>query len=651
MGLPVVKATKDAVTQVQAFYGVNKGLHISESEFEDMQNMTNDYFPVLSNRKKRAVISKLVNPMGVMGGRYIAYVDDNDLYYNQAYIASLEKNNVERQLVMMGAYLCVFPDGIIYNTYTKEEPTKIAHAYTSANKVEMRMCKYDGTDIEKDKTYIGKDEPSHDEYDYWLDTSQKEAVLKMYSNSYSMWTSVATTYIKISVENEQIGKGFKEYDSVKITGIEVKGYNDYDFNWTEENKQHQIIYKCSDDYIMIAGLIDNIYEQTAPITVERTLPEMDFVCELDNRIWGCSSKNHEIYACKQGDPTNWNAYAGLSTDSYAATVGTQDDFTGMASYAGYMFFFKEEGFHRLYGTQPSNYELVFKPCRGVQKGCSKSIAIVNEVLMYKARDAVVAYDGSINTVSENLGIEPYYEASAVAYRNKYYVSMRDADYKFRFYVYDITKNTWVIEDDIRVKYMTYANNGIYIINDSNELVVINNEVIYTKLFPAHTGIGNEIELTLEGGKKVKCDPQYYFPISEEGYIQTDYPDREDFGREYIALKADDLASGTLEKNFEWYVVTGDLGLDNPFNKYLKRINIRFQLESGTKLKIEVEYDSSGAWEFVTEYYATKRKSYEIPIAVKRADHVRIKLSGWGDVKIFSIAKAVEQGSGETNGQN
>ena len=30
-----------------------------------------------------------------------------------------------------------------------------------------------------------------------------------------------------------------------------------------------------------------------------------------------------MYACKQGDPTNWYCYAGLDNDSYASTIGTE----------------------------------------------------------------------------------------------------------------------------------------------------------------------------------------------------------------------------------------------------------------------------------------------------------------------------------------
>ncbi len=625
--LPQLQTTKDNITAVSQFMGINKGLRISDAEFEDMKNMTNDYYPVLSNRKKRGLLNPMTKPMGVSGGKCLAYVDDNKLYYDFTFIKQLEETDNERQLVMMGAYLCVFPDGLVYNT-ADSTFQDMENETTTTDVVVMRMCKLDGTEFSGENTYIGKTEPEDTTaYQYWLDTSNsKSVILKMWSETYSMWTSVATTYVKIA--SEGIGKGFKEYDAVKFSGITIKGYNDYDFNDT------LIVYAADDDYLIVAGLMDLYHIQTDPVTVKRTLPLMDFVCELDNRIWGCRSglnrdgdMVNEIYASKQGDATNWNYYAGLANDSYAASVGSQGDFTGMAAYGGYMYFFKEDGFHKLYGNKPSNYEMIWKPCRGVQKGCAKSIAVVDEVLIFKSRDAIVAYDGSEETISDKLGIEPYYEATAVGYRNKYYISMRDVNYNWYLYVYDITKGTWCSEDGKHLIFATYADNGTYIIDSDYNVALINNEKISVKYFPVQTELGTN----------------YLYPFPEDGYSsETEV---------YAALYPGNIISGTMEKDFEWNIQTGDLGLDNPYNKYLKRINIRMQMDVGTKLKIEVEYDSSGEWEYVTEYYASRKKSYEIPIAVRRADHVKLRLSGWGGFKLFTIAKAVESGSGENEGSN
>ena len=105
-----------------------------------------------------------------------------------------------------------------------------------------------------------------------------------------------------------------------------------------------------------------------------------------------------------------------------------------------------------------------------------------------------------------------------------------------------------------------------------------------------------------------------------------------------------------EDKLKWSFETGDLGYDNPFNKYVKRLNLRMQLDIDAMVRIEIEYDSSNEWEYVTELFATRKKSYEVPIAVRRADHIRLRLSGWGEFRLYSLTKAVEGGSGEDEGQ-
>ena len=607
MRLPQLTYKTDKLSVTNAFGGLNKGLSIPENEFEDMQNMTNDYYPVFGNRKRRGIITTLTKPMGFCGGENLSYVDDNKLYLHQNYVMDLAETDEERQLVMMGVYLCIFPDGIVYNTITGQA-TNIENTVTTSSTVTMRMCKLDGTELTSSNTYIGTTAPSSTStIKYWIDTSDSNnVIMKMWSDTYSMWTSVATTYVKISATG--IGVGFKEYDAVKFSGIGIRGYNDYNFNDT------LIIYGRGDNYLIVAGLFNLNYTQNTPVTAQRELPKMDFVCEMNNRLFGCryGESNdgqfvNEVYASKLGDPTNWYSYAGLTSDSFTASCGSEGAFTGIVSYGGYVFFFKEEGFHKLYGTQPSNFQMIWKPCRGVQAGSSKSIAIVNEILFFKSRDAIVAYDGSEQTVSEKLGLEPMFDAVAGVYKNKYYISMRNQEQEWALYSFDVTKGTWCKEDDLKILFMTYANHCAYLIDKDYTMYAINNEYIYL----------------------------YNYPSDELFPSNNLYP-----GFTNLA---------PYENTIEWSFVTGDLGLDNPYNKYLKRINLRMSLDVNAKIKIEVEYDSSGEWEYVTEHYANKKRSYDIPIAVRRADHVRLRISGWGEFRLYSITRAVESGSGEDEG--
>lgn len=598
--LPQLNYKQDGVSMINQFLGLNRNIVAQENEFAKMKNMTNDYFPVLTNRKKRGFIRKLDKPQGILGGRYLSYVDDNKLYYDEGYVCDLDNTDAERKLIQMGAYLCVFPDGIIYNTYSNE--IKTIKNETTADNVTISLCKLDGTRYDSNNTVVGNTAPS-DHSKYWLDTSQETVVMKMFSSTTSMWVSVPTVYCKFEAPN--IGKGFHPYDAVTFEGVDRGGwvFNNYDFNTSN------IIYACDDNALVVIGLINLNHVNSNPITFKRELPEMEYICENTNRLWGCSSDKHEIYACKQGDPTNWNFYAGLDNDSYAATVGTQNVFTGCAAHGGYVYFFKEDGYHKIYGTKPSNFEMVWKPSRGVQLGSGRSVSTTGDYMFYKSTDGVCIFDGNPTVISNNLGIYNYYDAVGCGYKDKYYVSMRDEDYVWTLYIYDTKKRTWTAEDDIRVKYMTVTNKGMYFITNENDLYAVNNESIFTKVFPSQT----------EHGDTFIYPNEAFYPGNSIG--------------------------GEMEDTIEWMFETVDMGMGSPYHKYIKRINVRIEMDVLSKLKMEIMYDSSDSWLPVVEYCCTKKRSFEIPIPIQRCDHFRIRFSGWGEFKLYSIAQIREEGSG------
>lgn len=110
----------------------------------------------------------------------------------------------------------------------------------------------------------------------------------------------------------------------------------------EGNNQTIIIREIDGDYLRFYENSFTINEggDAETLTISRDVPDMDFICENENRLWGC--KEDTIYSSKLGDPFNWNVFDGLSTDSYAVNVGSAGDFTACCSYLGYPVFFKEE---------------------------------------------------------------------------------------------------------------------------------------------------------------------------------------------------------------------------------------------------------------------------------------------------------------------
>ena len=330
------------------------------------------------------------------------------------------------------------------------------------------------------------------------------------------------------------------------------------------------------------GVIDQVKTQTGGLKVERRIPEMDFVCEYNNRIWGCSSAKHEIYACKLGDPTNWYDYSGLASDSYAATVGSDGDFTGCVAFGGAGLFFKEEMLHKVLGTKPANFQINDSPIRGVQAGCARSLCVVNESLMYKSRDCVCVYDGgSPMDVSDVLGHDDYFEAAAGARGDLYFISMRDTAGVWQMFVFDEAKGLWFREDNTHARQFAALNGQLYYLDDAGRVMAVRGSI--------------------ESG------------AASEGAVR-------------------------------WYAETGDLLTNLPDNKYVSRVQLRIGVDNGSELKLEAQYDSDGIWHKILEKKYTRKASFTAPIIPRRCDHLRLRISGVGRSCVYAISKEIERGS-------
>ena len=584
---------------IDVFGGYNHNLRIGEGEFYETKNLTSDDYPILSPRPQRGVYNVITpeNPCALIAKDALCYVDivtENNEYGAKLYINGKEnavaglqlsslKKDLPKRLVSMGSYIIIMPDKKWVNT-TDDTYGNIENTVTTGVGTNFIPCKLDGTDYSEDNVAIGDQAPKDPaDLAYWIDTSTVPHTLKQYSAKSAMWVSIATTYVKISAIG--IGEGFDTGDGVTISGIESSE--------VEHLNGDTIIQGRGDDYIIVIGMIDSVKTTKEHVTVSRKMPNMDFIIESENRLWGCkyglSINNefvNEIYASKLGDFKNWNSFQGISTDSYVVSLGTDGPFTGAITHIGYPIFFKENCMHKIYGNYPANYQIQTTSCRGVQKGCSNSLAIVNEILYYKSRSAICAYDGSLPVeISSALGDVVYSDAVAGTLRNKYYISMRDVnetdpDKQYHLFVYDTQKGMWHREDNT------------------------------------------------QAAEFCNCDGELYY---------IDYDTKE--------IKTVHGRTGTKEtKPIKWEAITGIIGTESPDKKYLSRIVLRGTLEIGTTLHLQVQYDSSGTWEQVFSMSATKLKTFAVPIRPKRCDHLRLRFVGQGDAKIFSITKTFEQGS-------
>ena len=99
-----------------------------------------------------------------------------------------------------------------------------------------------------------------------------------------------------------------------------------------------------------------------------------------------------------------------------------------------------------------------------------------------------------------------------------------------------------------------------------------------------------------------------------------------------------------EEPIRWSAVTGVIGTDSPDKKYISRMDVRLKLDVGARVAFFAEYDSSGEFEYLFAMTGKSLQSFSIPIRPKRCDHLRLRIVGNGEAKIFSICKTVEKGS-------
>jgi hypothetical protein len=578
------------------FGGYNHQLSCQDGQFYDMKNMTSQYYPILSPRERRGIVRKLTNPQGILDKESIMWVDDGKLYVNgQAVVLngvniSTEESMNPKTMAKMGAFVIIMPDKIWYNADSGEcGYMESSFTNPAGSTVTFTLCEANGTAITwHDAQYYEQNEPQNG--DYMMSTSNGKTSLKVYSATTKVWASVATTYMQIGATG--IGKGFEKEDGIKITINKPSNWEYASNIFVNEEEDGRLstntyVVDKTDNVITIIAMLDSNKSFTdMTITVERKVPDMAFITECNNRLWGCAKDGHEIYCCKLGDVKNWNCFQGISTDSWAVTIGSDGKFTGAITYLGYPIFFKEDCLIKIAVSGTGAHQTKETKCRGVQRGSERSLAILNETLFYKSTEGICVYSGSLPAnISSVMGEVRYYDAVAGTIGNRYYVSMRDKAGTYHLFVYDQLTGIWCREDNTKVLYFCRHEDDLYYIDMADNTM-----------------------------KSVRGTLLY------------------------------DVAEKDAEGKFDWMAESGNIGYSSPDDKYIARVNVRISLEFGTNVDFYLQYDSSGEWEHKFNMSGKGTRTFTIPVVPKRCDHFKYKLVGRGGCKVHSITKTIEQGS-------
>ena len=533
MRLPQVSYADGIKTAKQdEFAGLNHNLGAKDGELWDMRNLCSDYSPLLATRSRRMLYKTLQDPGGLFCWDKLCWVDGTTFYYDG--VAKGTVTAGRKTFTALGAYIVIFPDKAYYNT-AADEFGNLEATWTGASLT-----------FTNGKLY---------EEDAEANCIQAEGV---------NWEDY-----------------FKAGDAVTIAGCTKHA----------ENNKTPVIREIDGDklyfyeYIFTLDGEDGVtpYTETGELSVSRTVPDLLFVCENENRLWGCDKTT--IYASKLGDIFNWNVYEGLATDSYSVDTGSAGSFTACISFLGYPIFFKEDHIYKVYGSIPTNFEVMGSATLGVAAGSDRSLAIAGEILFYHSRAGIMAYSGGIpQPVGAAFGVERFEDAVGGSDGLKYYVSMAGKDGAYLLYVYDTQRGAWHIEDATQSTHFARCAGNLYLLDE-----------------------GGNIWIT--------------------GNIQN--PPEE----------------ATMEDAFDWMAEFADWCEDSPNKKGVSKLLLRLEVDEGAEVQLFIMFDSTGEWIAVNgTLEGGVKRSYTLPIVPRRGDHYRIKLEGHGGCRVYSLAREYYDGS-------
>ena len=597
---------------VRVFGGLNETYACSEAEYSAGVNFSARDFPALSTRKPRRKLHALTGLNGMYHLNGLLTICGKDIIYtpDAAGADTVGCTNAvsdsRKALVGIGTKILIFPDKLAFDTADGSVSALGAVWKAEGQSVQFTPCDAAGKTYQPDS--YGREEPEkpadgqlflkvEDEEHPWSSTG----TLEVYSASSGNWTAVPLDYCRITAAGAQ--KLFAQWDTVTVSGTAAQQAGMWEelngdlvvYDLLENGLRVKVTPKgeCfygtlvqgadSARWTSLDGKETRSFAVSTPVRMERRVPDLDYITECDNRVWGCSSKENVIYACKLGDPTNWFSYRGIAADSYAVTVGSDGAFTGAATCMGYALFFKENTLHKLYGSKPSDFQLSSLRCRGVAKGAARSLCVINETLYYLSPDGVMAWDGSIptkvSTALDPARLRNVKSALGGALDGRYYLHLVRGSGEaqaVRLLVYDTERGLWQEED------------------------VCSYEMA-----------GSGGQLYLWDGKAIwAADAD-----REENWQQA----------------------GGIEDGVSFELVSGNIGLDSPEELYLSRLTLRLEAEVKSRIEVAVSYDS-GAWETLAQLTADGRRCFDVPFVPRRCGSLRFRLKGRGQLTLRSLTR-------------
>ena len=555
---------------LDVFPGFDRRPRAGAGTFAAAQNLSLEQYPAVTVRRGRGTVTQLAQSGGMTAKEALIWVDGTTLYVGGLATQPVLRRG-KKQFVSMGAYLVIWPDKVWINLRDLSQFGHLDNTVTAQGEVTFSLCRGDGSPW--GAYTVSREAPLQSgEGTLWLDLSGAAPVLRRYSGE--LWEEAADVCVRL--QGSGIGAGFRAGDGVSVSGCEEASLNGL-----------HVLRAVTDDTLIFSGTVAGDGVQNGGVTVSRSVPEMDFVTECGNRLWGCKygvvngRAVNEIYASKLGDFCNWNCYAGLSTDSYAVSRGSDGPFTAAASYLGSVLFFKENCIERLYPNASGAHSVVTLECPGVGRGSHKSVAAVDGTLYYLSRSGVCAFDGSLpRPVSAALEGMELHDGVAGAWQGSYYLSAGGADGQ-HLLVYDARRGLWQRQDELQVQ-------------------------------------------------DFACWEGELYALTADGAV--------------LALSGQD---GEAEGAVSWMAETGELHLTAAEQRYPVRLTLRLQLPRGSEVQAALSHDGGRMWKKQGTIRGGGDGAVTFHLRPRRSASLRLRLTGCGPCTLYALSTVYGKGSDET----
>lgn len=569
------------------FKGLNRQRVVAEGEMSDMWNLTSDNYPLLTPRKPRGYMP---NPTGVIRPLQImskfdkiamtARMDTDPVttafFYDGLQVAEVDDLSESTKMVAINAKICFFPE----------------------------------------KTYI--------------EVSPEGRIVEGSYASLEAYQEETTAAVRLSTSGTTItlteNPGFKYDDAISIVGTLAYGSSqtiECDVSVNIEHVNGDTLYLPQGTFIELQA--QGVTSATLNGYISRELPDLDYVVEWNNRLWGVSNEDNTVYASKLGDPTNWQYFQGTSLDSYYAEQGTDGAWTGMALYSNHLICFKEDSICRVYGTAPSNFQVANTEAYGVEIGSQQSVVTINDTVFYKSKIGIMAYSGGTPVcISDKLNVR-FKNVIAGTEKRKYYASIKTPD-GYELMVFDTDKGVWHKEDDTRFRSCATIGDKLYFVNYMDDMLVCSEDLQCS-------------EWLTVGSDDVS---------GRIGIVNPTAPEEDASAMEWMAV------FGPFDEWLEEKKIYSKLALrvisNGEEDNYLTDENDEpLMTEEGELLvlprwlRVYISCDD-GEWELVENYEPPLTRGDFIPIIPRRCDRYSVKVEGKGSYEIKTLTRRVRQGT-------